>query len=82
MARRYNRFEAYTASDADSFPNGSPDAIYVGSKGSTGTIVGVKPNGDLLTLVGVQAGTILPIRLTRINDTTTDAGSFVLLYER
>ena len=56
------------------------DAVYVGTKGATGTIVGVTQNDDTITLVGVVAGTIYPLQVKRINQTTTDASDLVALF--
>lgn len=76
----FNRWEAITLSDTVNIPTGLTDALYVGTKGSTGTIVVVAPNGDTCTFVGLSAGTIYPIRCTRVNNTTTDASNLVALY--
>lgn len=56
------------------------DAIYVGTKGSTGTLVAVLQNGVTVTFVGIAAGTILPIRAIRVNSGTTDTSDMVALY--
>ncbi len=58
------------------------DAIYVGTKGSTGTIVAVMASGYLATFVGLIPGTIYPLRVLRVNSTTTDASNLVGLYIR
>lgn len=76
----YNKFEAVTLSDSVDFVNGLCDAVYVGTKGSTGTLVGVLQSGATVTFVGIPAGTILPIRIKRINNTTTDVSNVVALY--
>jgi hypothetical protein len=76
----FNRWEAITASDSLNIPTGTTDAIYVGTKGSTGTVVAVTSNGDTCTFVGLLAGTIYPIRLVRVNNTGTDASNLVALY--
>lgn len=83
----YSRFQAITKSDTANIPpipgnsgDGITDAIYVGTKGSTGTIVAVMPNNDTVTFVGLLAGTVYPIRAKRINSTTTDASNLVALY--
>ena len=87
----YNQFAAITPSDTVNieppFPvNGAQgyptDAIYVGTKGSTGTVVGVLPSGATVTLIGLLAGTIYPIRVIRVNTTTTDASNLVACYIR
>jgi len=85
----YNKYVAYSKSDTVNFDgsvstyggNVVPcDAIWVGTKGSTGTIVAIQQNKIACTFVGIAAGTILPIRAIRINSATTDASDFVLLY--
>lgn len=50
-------------------------ALYVGGAGN----VSVLPVGQStsVTLVGVQAGSVLPIRVARVNDTGTTATSIV-----
>ncbi len=81
----YNQAYAVTKSDTDSYPwlssKGPSHALYVGTKGSTGTIVVVQANGVTATYVGVNAGTILPIQSIRINNTTTDASDILALYQ-
>jgi uncharacterized protein involved in response to NO len=76
----FNRWETITKSDTVAIPTGLTDAIYVGTKGATGTVVAVTPNGDTCTFVGLLAGTIYPLRVVRINNTTTDASDLVALY--
>lgn len=86
----YNKFTAITPSDtvniaapfADGYAPFPTDAIYVGTKGSTGTVVGVTPDGQTVTFVGLLAGTIYQVRLIRVNATTTDASNLVALYIR
>ncbi|HEX7795854.1 MAG TPA: hypothetical protein VF456_15940, partial [Vicinamibacterales bacterium] len=57
------------------------DAIYIGTKGSTGTIVAVMQDGSTATFVGLIAGTVYPLRVKRINSTTTDASDMLALYQ-
>lgn len=76
----YNRWRTITTSDSANLPLGLTDAIYVGTKGSTGTIVAVMQSGQTQTFVGLLAGTIYPIRVIRINSTTTDASDLMALY--
>ena len=52
-------------------------AIYVGGDGN---IAAVSPEGQVVTFVGVPAGTILPIRCNRINLTGTTATNLVALW--
>ena len=51
--------------------------IYVGGAGN---IAVVMLGGGSVTFVGVLAGTILPIRVTRVKDTNTTATSLIGLY--
>jgi hypothetical protein len=51
--------------------------IYVGG---TGDVTVVTPEGSVVTFPGVPAGTILPVRATRVNETGTDASDMVGLY--
>lgn len=78
----YNRAFAITNSDTVDILQGQTDAIYVGTKGSTGTIVCMMADGTTYTLVGVLAGTIYPLRIIRVKATTTDASNLVALYIR
>ena len=52
-------------------------AIYVGGAGN---VVAVKHNGDTVTFTGVQAGTVLPIAVRRINSTSTTATGIIALH--
>lgn len=54
------------------------DALWIGTAGN------VKVNtslGDTATFVGVSAGSVLPIRCTRLWSTGTTAGSILGLYD-
>ena len=53
-----------------------PRGIYVGVGGD---IAAVTARDEVVLLVGVPTGTILPIRLKRINATNTTAASLVAL---
>jgi hypothetical protein len=86
----YGRFVAITTSNTVNIPQqpGNPyaaegltDALYVGTAGSTGTIVAVMANGLTCTFVGLLAGMVYPFRVLRINATTTDASDLVGLYQ-
>ena len=52
-------------------------AVYVGGAGN---IVAVDWLGNTCTFTGVLAGTVLPIRVRRINSTSTTATALVALY--
>lgn len=51
--------------------------VYVGGSGD---VVAVSPAGDVVTFSNVAAGTVLPIRVTRINSTSTTATGMVALF--
>ena len=73
----YNKFFAITKSDTVSLTTEqerSMRALYVGT---VGDLVAVMPDSSTVTFVGVPAGTVLPIRVRRINSTSTTAGGFV-----
>lgn len=65
-------------------PNDSTDlayvtrAVYVGGAGNM--VVTPAGGGSNVTLVGIPAGSILPIRVSRILSTSTTATSIVALY--
>lgn len=52
--------------------------IYVGGAGDI--TVNMAGTGSSIAFVGVPAGTLLPIRVTRVLDTGTDATSLVGIY--
>jgi hypothetical protein len=52
-------------------------ALYVGG---TGDVKVATRGGEDVTFVAVPAGTILPIRVTRVWDTGTDASDMIGLY--
>lgn len=52
-------------------------ALYVGGAGN---VVVVFENGQSLTLTGVPAGTLLPLRIVRVNSTNTTATAMAVLY--
>lgn len=70
-----SRAEAVTPSDSTDITRNSR-GIYVGGAGNLAvTMVG----GGNVTFVGVAAGTILPIRVSRVLSTSTTATSIVAL---
>lgn len=79
----YNTFRAVTLSDTVNIRADGvlTDAIYIGTKGATGTMVGVEENGNTVTFVGLIAGTVYPFKLKRVNSGTTDVSNVVALYE-
>jgi len=52
-------------------------ALYVGGAGN---LVAINGSGTAVTFTGLLAGTILPIRTTRVNATNTTASAIVALY--
>jgi len=64
-------------------PNNSVDlatntrAIYIGGNGNISLIT---VGGNTVTFVGLLAGTLLPIRASRVNSTSTTATNLVGLY--
>lgn len=81
----YNQSASVTKSDSVNYPLvpvlGPADAVYIGTPGSTGTIVLVKPDLSTQTFVGLQAGQVLRVPSVRINNTTTDASNIVALWQ-
>jgi hypothetical protein len=62
--------------DVDIVPTYSR-ALWVGGAGNVSVVTSV---GENVTFVGVQAGTLLPIRVRRINSSGTTATSLLALY--
>ncbi len=67
---------AVTASDSANLSSISR-AIYVGSSGD---VAAVMPDDAVVTFVAVQAGSILPVRIKRVNATGTTAANIIALY--
>ncbi len=63
---------AVTPHDSTNFSK-TTRGLYVGG---TGNVVAIM-DGTAITFVGVQGGSILPIRCTRVNSTSTTATSIV-----
>lgn len=70
-------YAAVTKSDATDFSFGMARGLYVGGAGD---VVAVRADNTAVTFTSVPAGTILPIRLRRVNDTSTTATNMVALY--
>jgi len=71
----YNAF-SITPSDSAGLSR-TTRALYVGGSGNA---VVVFANGDQVTLAGLLAGVIYPLRLTQVKFTSTTATSLVGLY--
>jgi len=68
--------EAVTPSDATNLTNNAR-GLYVGV---TGNVSVVTITGDTAVFVGVPAGSIIPLRIKRVNSTSTTATDMVALY--
>ena len=81
MMTPFKSFTTVSKSDTVNIYTGGKltDALYVGT---TGTVIAVMQTGDTCAFVGVPAGAILPISITRVNSASTTASNFVALYER
>jgi hypothetical protein len=71
----YNRALAITTSDTVNLPYGPTDAISVGT---TGTLLAVFENDSVVTFA-VTAAQLLPVRVKRVNASSTATG-LVALY--
>lgn len=71
-----SRLFAITPSNSTDFTTDTR-AIYVGTAGNIAIVTAA---GDVVTLSNVPAGTILPIRATRVNSTNTTASNLVGMY--
>jgi len=68
--------EAVTPSDSVSLTNDSR-GLFVGGAGNISVLMS---GGTSVTFTGVVAGSILPIRVNRVNATSTTATDIVALY--
>jgi hypothetical protein len=71
----YNEWRAITTSDTVDLP-WETQAVWVGGAGN---VVAVMPNGLTGTFTGVTAGATLPIRVKRINASSTTATNLMAL---
>lgn len=69
------KFAAITPHDSTDIA--TTRAVYVGGAGN---IVAVDVDGNATTFTAVAAGTLLPIRVSRINATNTTATAMVAIY--
>lgn len=72
-ARQFVAITPSNSTDLDALTK----AVYVGGAGN---LVAVDWAGNTCTFTGVLAGTVLPIRVRRINSTSTTATNLVGLY--
>ncbi len=86
MTADKKNYDAYDApagngevvSPSDTVDTSTPfRAIYVGAAGNVAVIT---LGGATLTFIGVQSGSILPVRGTRVKLTNTTAGSMIALW--
>lgn len=69
---------AKSVTPSDSVGMGVTNAgLWVGGAGNLSVLM---EDGSTATIAGVQAGTLLPIRVTRVNSTSTTATSILALY--
>lgn len=68
---------AVTPHDTNALASGVTRGLYVGGSGN---IAVTTQNGQSVTLVGVAAGIILPVRVTHVKATNTTATSIVAVY--
>lgn len=52
-------------------------SLYIGGAGNASVVTA---NGDTVTFVGLLAGSILPVRIRRVNATDTTATNIVAIY--
>lgn len=68
---------AVTPSDSSDINGGQlTRGLYIGGAGDVSVVIG----GNSITFVGAVAGSILPIRVSRVNSTSTTATSIVALF--
>lgn len=71
----FNMIRAITPSNTVNFPDGECQAIYVGATGD----ISVQVGGNTQVIAGIPAGSIWPVRATRVNATGTSASSLLWL---
>ena len=69
--------QAESASDTTNFRYGTADALYIGG---TGNVTVVLENDVAVLFAGAVVGTILPLRIKRVNSTNTAGSGYVALY--
>jgi hypothetical protein len=68
---------AVTPHDSNALVGGATRAVYVGGAGNLSVIM---EGGETVTLVGVVAGSTLPICVTHVRSTNTTATNIVALW--
>lgn len=77
-ARGAGSLKAVTPANSD-LPSGVTRALWIGGTGDV-AIVAENDGTTAVTIVGVPAGTLLPVRAKRVNSTNTTATAIVALY--
>jgi hypothetical protein len=72
----YSSAAAITPHDSTDIAGGPTKAIYVGGAGAVVAVM----NGAAVTFAAVPVGTVLRIKATRVNATSTTATNLVALY--
>lgn len=67
--------QAITPSNTDNLP--SPSVVYIGGSGSVKVTTAF---GDVVTFVGLVAGTVIPVQVIRVWETGTSATNLVRVY--
>lgn len=70
-------YAAVTPHDSTNLTDGITRYLYIGGAGN---LVAVRKDGTTVTFNGVLAGTVLPIRVIRVNATSTTATNIVAIY--
>ena len=74
-APAYSAYEI-TPNDSTDLPAGDTRAIYIGGDGNLAVITAA---GNSVTFVGLKAGSVLPVRASRVKSTGTTATSLIAL---
>lgn len=69
---------AVSKSDTADLPNGVCRALWVGGAGDVAVIA--EGDSAAVTIVGIAAGSVVPVKCRRVMSTNTDASDIVALY--
>lgn len=72
------KLASVTPSDTVMLPNGVCRALWVGGAGNI--VLLAEDDSAAVTLSGVAAGTVVPVRARRVNSTSTTATLIVAMY--
>lgn len=70
-------YDAAAVTPSDTGHIGNARALYVGGAGNVKVVTAA---GTTVTFTGVQAGSVLPVRATRVFSTDTTATNIVAIY--